>query len=624
MPAYLWLAWPALSGPFIFDDFTNLKNLGELGDQFTRESLGRYLAVWQGNPGRPLAALSFLIEDHAWPSDPEAFKRNNLLFHLLVGIGVFSLSRLLFRMHDPSASRQLTETVALLVMAAWLLHPYQLSASMLVVQRMTILANGFMVGGLLLYLTCLTRQSSRSMLPFFGAVTALFVFGGLGFLTKENGLLIFAYATAINLTLARSTIARLHRNHQLAIWTATAGMAVAMVLAMLWNVRDPSEAYATRDFTLMERLFTEARVLWDYVFNILLPNMNTSIFHDDFPISRSLIDPWTTAVAIPALLILLAAAIFLRKTRPYFAFAVLWFLAGHLIESTIIPLELYFEHRNYLAMFGPFLAIVAGIFHCGKQNRRWLLIGLAGWLSLSAFLTHQTARTWGDRLELAEVWKLSHPDSMRATQNLAAAYVEIGDYLTARRILSEGARDLRQSGAMRYQRVLLDCLYGEASAEDIDQLIQFSDETNWGRVIPDVIAAMREHIGSEYCGEAITPQRYEQLVLHLVHNPEIAKRTDAVGYLYYQLALMFLDIDNPRLALDAFRESFEARPDPQVAINEALFAARVGEFDRAKEALQLAREAPYPAFKDWLHPVETRVERARAQIDLIKDATASH
>jgi len=75
MGAALWLLWPGISGPFLFDDFPNLQNLREVGDSFTRESLGRYLAAWQGNPGRPLAALSFLIEDHAWPTDPAtAFK----------------------------------------------------------------------------------------------------------------------------------------------------------------------------------------------------------------------------------------------------------------------------------------------------------------------------------------------------------------------------------------------------------------------------------------------------------------------------------------------------------------------------------------------------------------------
>ncbi|MDT8410780.1 MAG: hypothetical protein RQ741_14385, partial [Wenzhouxiangellaceae bacterium] len=52
--AILLLLWPGITGPFIFDDFPNLQNLREIGDHFTRESIGRYLAAWQGNPGRPL------------------------------------------------------------------------------------------------------------------------------------------------------------------------------------------------------------------------------------------------------------------------------------------------------------------------------------------------------------------------------------------------------------------------------------------------------------------------------------------------------------------------------------------------------------------------------------------
>ena len=34
------------------------------------------------------------------------------------------------------------------------------------------------------------------------------------------------------------------------------------------------------------------------------------------------------------------------------AFGIAFFLGGHLLESTVLPLELYYEHRNYLPSFG--------------------------------------------------------------------------------------------------------------------------------------------------------------------------------------------------------------------------------------------------------------------------------
>src|SRR5688572_22390989 len=91
------LAWcltqPALTGPFLFDDFPNLENLREIGGQFSSQRLANYLASFTGTPGRPLAALSFLVDDYAWPSDPYPFKRHNLLLHLLCGVMVFGFAR---------------------------------------------------------------------------------------------------------------------------------------------------------------------------------------------------------------------------------------------------------------------------------------------------------------------------------------------------------------------------------------------------------------------------------------------------------------------------------------------------------------------------------------------------
>ena len=40
---------------------------------------------------------------------------------------------------------------------------------------------------------------------------------------------------------------------------------------------------------------------------------------------------------------------------------VLWFLAGHLLESSFIGLVIAFEHRNYLPSLGILLASIYGM-----------------------------------------------------------------------------------------------------------------------------------------------------------------------------------------------------------------------------------------------------------------------
>ena len=389
----LWLLWPGIQGPFVFDDFPNLQNLREIGDQFSRESIGRYLAAWQGSPGRPLAALSFLIEDHAWPTDPEAFKRNNLLWHLLVGIGIFLIARKLLVLSNLGHSKAFW--IALATMFYWLVHPMQLSSTMLVVQRMTVLSNGLIVAGLLVYLAILTRPRLGDMERSLLAGSSLFVFGGLAFLAKENGPLIFVYAAVLNLTLLAPTLRQLVPRARQLLWLATAGMTVLLILAMLWQVRDPGSAYAMRDFTLGERLLSETRILWRYLLDIVLPNMQTSVFYDDFEISKGLLTPWTTLPAALGWLAAVSGAVLARHRWPLISFGVLWFLAGHLIESTVIPLELYFEHRNYLAMLGPVLAIMVALFNAAGDLKKPLRAAGVAWLMLAAFTGHVTASTWG-------------------------------------------------------------------------------------------------------------------------------------------------------------------------------------------------------------------------------------
>ena len=50
-------------------------------------------------------------------------------------------------------------------------------------------------------------------------------------------------------------------------------------------------------------------------------------------------------------------AFLLQRQNPLAALGIGWFFAGQLMESTIFPLELVFEQRNYLADFGLVLTV---------------------------------------------------------------------------------------------------------------------------------------------------------------------------------------------------------------------------------------------------------------------------
>lgn len=68
----------------------------------------------------------------------------------------------------------------------------------------------------------------------------------------------------------------------------------------------------------------------------------------DILVSHSLINPPTTIIAIFTVLIILGLAIMKSKKWPFISYCIIFFFINHLIESSIFPLELIFEHRNYI------------------------------------------------------------------------------------------------------------------------------------------------------------------------------------------------------------------------------------------------------------------------------------
>jgi tetratricopeptide (TPR) repeat protein len=247
------------------------------------------------------------------------------------------------------------------------------------------------------------------------------LFAGIGLLAKENAILLPALLLVTEWTLFR--FAGLD-GHSRRLLKAFFWLVVAVPLfTLVWYViQHPGYLdYAHRPFSLEERLLTQARVLWFYVRLLLAPDIGVlGLFHDDFTISRGLLTPWTTLPALLGLGLVAVTALALRSRVPLFSFAVLFFLVGHAMESSILPLELVYEHRNYLPMVGPvfalaYLPILATSGSSGQSvspGLVWLLVGVTT-LGLSA-ATAVRARDWSGfgRLVLAEVEH--HPDSRRA------------------------------------------------------------------------------------------------------------------------------------------------------------------------------------------------------------------
>ena len=159
---------------------------------------------------------------------------------------------------------------------------------------------------------------------------------------------------------------------------------------------------------------TQSRILWLYLKWLFVPNiLELGLYHDDFAMSRGLLDPVSSLLALIGHLLLLSIAWWARARYRVVTFGILWFYVGHLLESTVLPLMLIFEHRNYLPSLGPIVVAVwlVAQFDLSVRARSMALV-LA--LAVMFSLTTLRAQEWGDLLGFSVRQAEKHPQSVRA------------------------------------------------------------------------------------------------------------------------------------------------------------------------------------------------------------------
>ncbi|MDT4332305.1 tetratricopeptide repeat protein [Methylomonas sp. MED-D] len=413
--------FPGKNGPFVADDFPNiLDNSGVAIDSLDVDSIRSAMV---GNTGarfkRPLAGVSFALNYYfsGQSYDKQVFKLTNIAVHGVNAILVFLVARLLVGAYAPSCP---SDYVAWLVAMVWALHPLQVSTVLYVVQRMTSLSTSFVLMGIWLFLKGRLALNAKYslILMFAGCISGT----GFGVAAKENALLLpFMIAVCEFFILPREQNRSRSDKSKLRIYyalTLVLPMLVGLVLLLVapdFIFRD----YAVREFTPSQRLMTEARVLFYYVGLLFYPdNRSFGLFNDDFPISFGLFNPATTALALVGIIVLLTVPVrsLLCRKESLVGFAIMWFLVGHSIESTIYPLELVFEHRNYLPSVGVVIFFVLGVYqflskYVSKSFINALFLALIVALSAGTYLR---ASIWADLDSLAYFEVRNHPSSPRA------------------------------------------------------------------------------------------------------------------------------------------------------------------------------------------------------------------
>ena len=444
------LGW---TGSFHFDDAVNLSGLTEFqvtGDWLAWVSSGR------GGPGgRSIALASFLVDAHHWPASPYQFLVNNTLLHVINGL----LAALVFiRITALREGAAPAATPAVFAAILWMFLPILASTTLIVVQRMALIAAAFLLAGLYLYLVGRQMLSER---PILGSATMLAGIAGgagLGFLSKENAILLPLLILVVEYTLLYRS-----RPSQIFAWRFVFWLGIILPSAAVvflgllhWN----PAGYVERDFSLAERLSTQPVILWDYLRLSFFPQSTAfSPFHDGY---RPFGLPWLDSVAGAALLgwlLLIGIALATRRRNPLLAYAVFWYLGAHFIESTGVPLELYYEHRNYIPLLGPVFALVIFLYQLATRfNYRFLAtVGGALYLLLSAIVLGQTTSLWGQPALAAEIWHREQPESIRSAQYLANSHIAQGSADWGIRVLESAQRRYPDSIVLSLQLVQVTC-----------------------------------------------------------------------------------------------------------------------------------------------------------------------
>ncbi len=454
----LWTALlyaPGLSGPLLFDDgpaLTSNPFLDVDGSDFERWRIAAFSSR-SGPLQRPVAMWSFAANS-AVAGGIVAFqvKLVNLAIHLLCGGLLYLLALGILRQVVPGGSESSRQKVALLAAAFWLLAPLHVSTVLYAVQRMAQLATLFTLLGLWLFVRRREQWAERGASPADLIATSLWLLLVLllAVLSKENGALLLWLLPVFEVTLFRGRWAG--SKNRIITLLGWVGLLVPLLIIVGTTLLVPEliqDRYTGREFSLQERLLTQLRLLWQYLSWLVFPDITSMGFqHDDIPLSSSWVNPVTTLFSVLAWLVTVGVAWVLRRRLPLLGFALLFYLVGHALESSVWPLEMVYEHRNYLSSVGLFILLAFLLLAVlPRQKRVRPAIPVFAVLAILSTLLFLRVQVWSDPLRLTVVNVDNHPDSSRSHYFLAEAWlkayknalaaqqkdVDLGQYLLAAR-----------------------------------------------------------------------------------------------------------------------------------------------------------------------------------------------
>ncbi|MCU7800879.1 MAG: hypothetical protein KZQ70_12225 [gamma proteobacterium symbiont of Lucinoma myriamae] len=407
------MIYSALYGTFELDDYVHLESLSTIK---TLSSFIDYTFFQFSSSGkRFLSMFTFALQADSWPN-PFYFKLINLIIHLCNAIIIYWIS---FQLFSLNFNKQKSLIAALFVFGLWLFAPIHIFSVFYVIQRMNLLAIFFTLTGCAtyIYFRIHSQKNNYSLKQYIYLSFFISLSLGASIASKENGILLCVYLIVLESAFFSHKVT----NNYWKIWKVIFLWLplFLLIIYLLLNNRLSYSAATFYPFSSEERLVNQMVILVEYMVKIILPSYGQyGLIYDDINIYRSWLN---NTVILSYLLIigLLIGSYITKRKQPYLFFGIFWFFGGHLLESTAIRLELYFDHRNYLPSFG--LYFIFTYYTLAAWNRiktPALKLLTATCLLLYVIITinvlYKTSNAFSSAQSLSAYQMKFHPDSKRA------------------------------------------------------------------------------------------------------------------------------------------------------------------------------------------------------------------
>jgi len=412
---------------FHFDDFTSIVDNGAIRDATD------FRTIWRFLNRRFIGYLSFAINYRLHGLDVAGYHVVNLLVHVGASISAFFLARAIFS--TPAVKKLpigrhggFIAAASGLVFAA---HPLQTQAVTYIVQRLASLAALFYMASLALYLYGRLRSSRTRRWYFIGSAAA----GVLGLFTKENVVTLpFAILLCeLYFFEGPSGLASLLRDKKRAAIAAAAIVVFLAAVFRLFSLRlrylfmpVTSQRLLDPPLTSLTYFMTQFRVLVAYIRLLFLP-VGQNVDHD-IPAAEGFFEPRIALSFLVLAAVAVLAVVLFRRYRTA-SFGIAWFFLTLAVESSFKPLlNVMFEHRLYLPMFGFALFFASMLFHAlGNRNRRAAVAVCLALILAASVLTYRRNEVWRDDITLWRDAVGKSPGKPRTHLNLGLACHRAGD-----------------------------------------------------------------------------------------------------------------------------------------------------------------------------------------------------